>query len=71
MLWYCHISFFLELELIVRRTMIKENLLVLPALSLGACLAHGGKDGDLARWDLGAGDPPWRAACAGVPSVRR
>lgn len=53
--------------------MIKENLLVLPALSFGACLVHVGKDRDLARWDLGAGGPPWRAARAGagVPSVRR
>ena len=31
---------------------------------------HVGKDGDLARWDLGAGDPPWRAACGGAGSPR-
>lgn len=44
--------------------MIKGNLLVLPALSFGACLVHVAEDGDLASWDLGAPGP-------GVSSVSR
>lgn len=48
--------------------MIKENLLVLPALSFGACLVRAGKDRDLARWDLGAETLPWELLVVGLGS---